>query len=82
MLQRTDVITLFPCPSGTESEANECRPCAAFEEEDGEDDTEAETEAGADHHRGEAAVPLDVSGQHHCLAPTSAHVPRLHGVAS
>ena len=54
------VVTLFPGPSGTESETNKGRPCASLEEEDREDDPEAEAEAGADHHRGETAVPLFV----------------------
>jgi hypothetical protein len=64
----TNVVTLFPCSSGTESETNECGPCAALEQEDGEDDTKAEAEAGADHHRGETAVPLRMYCQHSHLA--------------
>lgn len=56
----TDVITLFPCPTSTEAETNKGGPCAALEEEDGEDDAEAETEARADDHGGEAAVPLEM----------------------
>jgi hypothetical protein len=63
----TDVVTLFPCSSGTESETNECRPCTTLEEENGEDDTKAEAETGADHHRGETAVPLRIYCQHSCL---------------
>jgi hypothetical protein len=54
----THVVALLPCASSTESETD-CRgPRAALEQEDGEDDTKGETEAGADQHRGEAAVPL------------------------
>ena len=54
----THVVALLPCTSSTESETD-CRgPRAALEEEDGEDDAEGETEAGADQHRREAAVPL------------------------
>lgn len=59
----TDVITLFPCSSSTETETNECRPCAALEEKDGEDDTEAEAQTGADDHGGETAVPLKMQCQ-------------------
>lgn len=59
----TDVVTLFPCSSGTEPESDKCRPCASLEEEDGEDDTKAEAKTGADEHRGKAAVPLGGSSQ-------------------
>ena len=56
----THVVALLPCTSSTESETD-CRgPRAALEEEDREDDTKGETEAGADQHRREAAVPLGV----------------------
>jgi hypothetical protein len=48
----TDVVTLFPCPSSAETETDECGPCAALEEENGEDDTEGEAKAGSDEHRG------------------------------
>ena len=34
------VVTLFPGPSGTETETDECGPCAALEEEYREDDAE------------------------------------------
>jgi len=34
------VVALFPGPSGTETETGECGPCAALEEEYGEDDAE------------------------------------------
>lgn len=54
----TYAITLFPRPAGTETEANQCGPRASLEEEDGEDDTEADTETGADEHRRKAAIPL------------------------
>jgi hypothetical protein len=54
----TDVITLFPRSSGTESETDKCWPRASLEEEYGENDTETEAEAGADDHGREAAVPL------------------------
>jgi hypothetical protein len=47
---QTHVVTLFPRPSSTESETDECGPCASLEEEDGEDDTEGEAEAGANEH--------------------------------
>lgn len=54
----TDVVALLPCTSGTETETD-CRgPCAALEEEDGEDNAEGQAKTGADEHRGEAAVPL------------------------
>ena len=52
------VVALFPCPSGTESETDECGPCATLEEEDGEDDTERGTEGRADEHGAQAVVPL------------------------
>jgi hypothetical protein len=54
----TDVVALFPRSSCAESESDHGWPRASLEEEDGEDDAEAEAEARADHHRGEAAVPL------------------------
>jgi hypothetical protein len=34
------VVALFPCPSGTETETDECGPRATLEEEYGEDNTE------------------------------------------
>ena len=52
------VVALFPCPSSTETETDKGGPCASLEEEDREDDAEGETQAGADQHRREAAVPL------------------------
>lgn len=57
---KTDVIALLPCTSGTKSKTDSCGPRAALEEENGEDDTKRQTKAGADEHRREAAVPLDV----------------------
>lgn len=60
----TDVIALFPRSSGPESETDESRPRAALEEEDGENDAEAETKAGADDHGGEAAIPLEFIVSH------------------
>lgn len=60
----TNVIALFPCSSSTKSETDESRPCAALEEEDGENDAEAETKAGADDHGGEAAIPLEFMVSH------------------
>ncbi len=57
---QTDVVALLPCTSGTKSKTNCCGPRAALEEENGEDDTEGQTETGTDEHRGEAAVPLSI----------------------
>lgn len=57
----THAVAFFPGPSGTETEANPCGPCASLEEEDGEDDTETDTESGADEHGREAAIPLQSS---------------------
>jgi hypothetical protein len=54
----TDVVALFPRSPCAKSESDHSWPRASLEEEDGEDDAEAEAEARADHHRGEAAVPL------------------------
>lgn len=36
----TYVVALLPGSTGTETETNECGPCATLEKEDGEDDTE------------------------------------------
>jgi hypothetical protein len=46
----TDGIALFPRASSTETETDECGPCASLEQEHGEDDAEGEAEAGADEH--------------------------------
>lgn len=54
----THAVALFPCSSGTETKANPGGPGASLEQEDGEDDTKADTEAGTDEHGGEAAIPL------------------------
>ena len=54
----TDVVTLLPGTSSTESKTDGCGPRAALEEKDREDNTKRQTETGADEHRGEAAVPL------------------------
>ena len=51
-------VALLICATGTETGADESRPCAALEEEDGEDNAEGEAEGGADEKGGEAAVPL------------------------
>lgn len=54
----TDIIAFFPSTSSPEPETNPGRPCASFEQKDGEDNAERYAEAGTDEHRGEAAIPL------------------------
>lgn len=51
-------VALFVCAAGTESDADECRPGAALEEEDRENDAKTEAEGGLDEEVGQAAVPL------------------------
>jgi hypothetical protein len=46
----TYAVTLLPSPSSTETDTDPGGPCAALEQEDGEDDAEGETETGADEH--------------------------------
>jgi hypothetical protein len=51
-------VAFFPSAPGAEPEANPGGPCASLEEEDREDDTEPDTESGADEHGRKAAIPL------------------------
>lgn len=51
-------VALFIGTPGPETCADECRPCSALEKQDGEDDTETETEGRFDKQVREAAVPL------------------------
>lgn len=54
----THVITLLPSPSSTKTEADKRGPCASLKQQNREDDTEAEAQAGADDHGGKTAIPL------------------------
>lgn len=65
---KTYVVALLPCTSSTEAKTNGRGPRAALEEEDREDNTERQTETGADEHRGETAVPLHRAVSHRVLA--------------
>jgi len=56
--ERTHVVALFPGPASSKPKTDECRPRAALEEQNREDDTKRDTKAGADEHGREAAVPL------------------------
>lgn len=52
-------VALLIRATSTKTGTDESRPCAALEEENGEDHAEGEAEGGADEEGGEAAVPLD-----------------------
>lgn len=71
-------VALLVRSAGTESDADEGGPRSPLEQEDGEDDTESETEGRLDEEVGEAAVPLksreSVSNRHpRHGAPTECH---------
>lgn len=53
-------VALLIRAAGTETDADKGGPRPPLEDEDGEDDTEAETEGGLDEEVGEAAVPLAI----------------------
>jgi hypothetical protein len=52
-------VALFVGAAGTEADSDKGRPCAALEQENGEDDAETEAEGGLDEEVGQAAIPLE-----------------------